>query len=71
MNQVKAALYARVSTEEQAKEGYSIAAQISEIRKYAEQNGLEIVDEYVDESIWRDRPGKQTSRPIDLGHQQR
>lgn len=49
MSKLKAALYARVSTEEQAKEGYSIAAQISEIRKYAEQNGLEIVDEYVDE----------------------
>lgn len=49
MSKLKAALYARVSTEEQAKEGYSITAQISEIRKYAEQNGLEIVDEYVDE----------------------
>lgn len=49
MTRLKAALYARVSTEEQAKEGYSIAAQIAEIRRYAEQNGLEIVDEYVDE----------------------
>lgn len=49
MSKLKAALYSRVSTEEQAKEGYSIAAQISEIRKYTEQNGLEIVDEYVDE----------------------
>lgn len=49
MSKLKAALYARVSTEEQAKEGYSIAAQIAEIRKYAEQNGLEIVEEYVDE----------------------
>lgn len=49
MTKLKAALYARVSTEEQAKEGYSIAAQISEIKKYAEQNGFEIVDEYVDE----------------------
>lgn len=39
MSKLKAALYARVSTEEQAKEGYSITAQISEIRKYAEQNG--------------------------------
>ena len=49
MTKLKAALYARVSTEEQAKEGYSIAAQISEIKKYAEQHGYEIVDEYVDE----------------------
>lgn len=38
-----------MSTEEQAKEGYSIAAQIAEIRRYADQNGFEIVDEYVDE----------------------
>ncbi|WP_240353215.1 recombinase family protein [Cohnella algarum] len=49
MARIKAALYARVSTEEQAKEGYSIAAQIAEIRRYADQNGFEIVDEYVDE----------------------
>ncbi|WP_159887570.1 recombinase family protein [Paenibacillus puerhi] len=49
MTRLKAVLYARVSTEEQAKEGYSITAQIAEMRKYAEQNDLEIVDEYVDE----------------------
>ncbi len=46
---IRAALYARVSTEEQAKEGFSITAQIDEIRKYCERNDIEIVSEYVDE----------------------
>lgn len=46
---IRAALYARVSTEEQAKEGFSITAQIDEIRKYCERNDFEIVSEYVDE----------------------
>ncbi|MFA6130479.1 MAG: recombinase family protein [Candidatus Omnitrophota bacterium] len=44
---VKAALYARVSTEEQ-KENFSLAAQIELLRKHAADNGYEIFDEYVD-----------------------
>jgi site-specific DNA recombinase len=31
----KVAIYARVSTEEQAKEGYSITAQLQTLRQYA------------------------------------
>ena len=45
----RAALYARVSTEEQATEGYSIQAQVSEIEKYAELHNIEIVARYIDE----------------------
>lgn len=49
MSKLKAVIYARVSTEEQAKEGFSIAAQISELDKYAGLNNLEIVERYIDE----------------------
>jgi predicted site-specific integrase-resolvase len=34
-----AVLYARVSTEEQAKSGYSIAEQLRELRSYAAREG--------------------------------
>ncbi|NWO15164.1 recombinase family protein [Virgibacillus sp.] len=50
-NTIKAALYARVSTEEQASEGYSIQAQIAEIEAYAKNNNMEIVARYVDEGV--------------------
>ncbi|UQZ84552.1 DNA-invertase hin [Paenibacillus konkukensis] len=49
MNKTTVAIYARVSTEEQVKEGYSIQAQIAELKRYAELHGFQIVDEYVDE----------------------
>lgn len=49
MSKLKAVIYARVSTEEQAKEGFSIAAQIAELEKYAGLNNLEIVERYIDE----------------------
>ena len=39
----KAILYARVSTEEQAENGYSIGGQLDEIKDYAEAQGWEIV----------------------------
>jgi site-specific DNA recombinase len=44
----RAVLYARVSTAEQEKEGFSIDAQIKLIREYAQKQGLAITDEYVD-----------------------
>ena len=44
---IKAALYARVSTEEQ-KENFSLASQLELLRKHAADNGYEIFDEYVD-----------------------
>lgn len=45
----RAVFYARVSTEEQAKEGFSIQAQVEEIRAYANTNNMQVVDEYIDE----------------------
>ena len=47
----RAALYARVSTEEQAMHGVSLDAQKERLTRYAKDNGLEIVDLYVDEGI--------------------
>ena len=44
----KAVLYARVSTPEQEKEGFSIDAQVKLIREYTERNDLTIAEEYVD-----------------------
>jgi site-specific DNA recombinase len=55
---MKAALYARVSTSEQAEEGHSIAAQLGAMRAYCEHMGWEIANEYVDAGI----SGKLQSR---------
>jgi site-specific DNA recombinase len=47
----RAALYLRVSTEDQAKEGYGLDAQMTSIRAYALAFNLEVVAEYRDEGI--------------------
>lgn len=45
----RAALYIRVSTEEQAKKGYSLPAQKEDLEDYAKKNGYAIVGYYIDE----------------------
>lgn len=45
----RAALYIRVSSEEQARHGYSLAEQEYDLRRYAEQQGYIVVDLYADE----------------------
>lgn len=47
----RAALYARVSTEEQAMHGVSLDAQKERLLRYAEENNLTVVDLYIDEGI--------------------
>jgi len=47
-NQQKVAVYARVSTQEQAVEGVSIEAQVAALQAYARSQGWEIADEYID-----------------------
>ena len=47
----RAALYARVSTEEQAMHGVSLDAQKERLTQYAKENNLTVVDIYVDEGI--------------------
>jgi site-specific DNA recombinase len=44
----KAILYARVSTQEQAEKGYSLAQQMEALREYAAREGYEIVEEVID-----------------------
>jgi site-specific DNA recombinase len=55
----KAVAYARVSTAEQAEQDLSLPAQISAIRKYAQDHGLVLVGEYVERGI----SGTDDNRP--------
>lgn len=55
---MKCAIYARVSTEEQAK-NYSIPAQLDLLRNFAQANNYEIFKEYVDEGA----SGTASDRP--------
>ena len=48
-----ACLYARVSTEEQHKEGFSIPAQLKMLRDYGRKQGISIVKEFVDSETAR------------------
>ena len=47
----RVALYMRVSTEDQAKRGFSLDAQRNRLRAYCEARGWEIVKEYTDEGF--------------------
>ncbi|MBI3073643.1 MAG: recombinase family protein [Deltaproteobacteria bacterium] len=48
MGPVRAVLYARVSSKEQEKEGFSIPAQIKLIEEYAATRNMTLVERYVD-----------------------
>ena len=43
-----AVLYARVSTDEQARSGYSLAQQLQALRTYAAAEGLQVLEEVTD-----------------------
>ena len=45
---LEVAIYARVSSAEQANEGVSIEAQVAALRAYAKSQGWEVVEEYID-----------------------
>lgn len=51
MDIVRAALYIRVSTDEQVREGYSLEAQKAHLLEYAKKNGYSVVGLYADEGI--------------------
>src|ERR1700731_299223 len=53
----KAVVYARVSSKEQEKEGFSIPAQLKLLKEYAAANGFAVAQEYVDVET-----AKQTGR---------
>lgn len=44
----KAVVYARVSSKEQEKEGFSIPAQLKLLHEYADRHGLQVVEEFTD-----------------------
>ena len=52
-------LYARVSTRQQAEKELSISAQLHAMRGYLQEQGHEIVNEYVDKA----RSGRSANRP--------
>ncbi len=56
---MRAALYTRVSTEDQAKEGYSLDAQIKRLEAYCRSRGWTVTDNYRDEGF----SGRNTDRP--------
>ena len=59
--------YARVSTEDQAKHGYSLPTQMEACRKYAEERGWSVVAEISDDGISGaafDRPGLDRIRDM-------
>ncbi|UCH72049.1 MAG: recombinase family protein [Thermoplasmatales archaeon] len=56
---VKAAIYTRVSTEDQAKEGFSLDAQLDKLRSYCKARDWEIGGEYVDDGY----SGRNVKRP--------
>ena len=58
-DRIRAALYARVSTEEQAGQGYSLAAQLQMLRDFCEVFEMDIAGEYVDDGY----SGTNTRRP--------
>ncbi len=55
----RVALYTRVSTEDQAKEGFSLDAQLDRLRLYAKAQDWEIAGEFVDEG----HSGRTIKRP--------
>jgi site-specific DNA recombinase len=63
----RAILYARVSTEEQAKRGYSLAQQLEALREYALREGYEVLEEVTDpgqSGVSLERPGLDLVRDM-------
>ena len=56
---IKAALYTRVSTEDQAKEGFSLDAQLEKLKAYCTARDWDIFNEYIDDGY----SGRNTKRP--------
>ncbi len=55
----RAAIYARVSTDDQAKEGFSLDAQLEKLKSYCEAREWEVAGEYVDDGY----SGRDEARP--------
>ena len=63
----RAVLYARVSTEEQARSGYSLAQQMEALKQYAAREGYEVLEEVTDpgqSGASLERPGLDRVREL-------
>jgi site-specific DNA recombinase len=63
----RAILYARVSTDEQARSGYSLAQQLEALREYADREGYEVLEEIADpgqSGASLERPGMDHIRDL-------
>jgi hypothetical protein len=63
----RAILYARVSTDEQARSGYSLAQQLEALREYAACEGYEVLEEITDpgqSGASLERPGMDRDRDV-------
>jgi site-specific DNA recombinase len=63
----RAVLYARVSTDEQARSGYSLAQQLEALREYATREGYEVLEEVSDpgqSGASLERPGMDRIRDL-------
>jgi len=56
---LRAAIYTRVSTEDQAKEGFSLDAQLDKLRSYCKARDWDIGNEYIDDGY----SGRNIKRP--------
>jgi site-specific DNA recombinase len=66
----RAILYARVSTDEQARSGYSLAQQVEALREYASREGYEVIEEVSDpgqSGASLERPGMDRVRDLVQG----
>jgi site-specific DNA recombinase len=63
----RAILYARVSTDEQARSGYSLAQQLEALRQYAAREDYEVLEEVTDpgqSGAYLERPGMDRGRDL-------
>src|SRR3712207_6375036 len=63
----RAVLYARVSTEEQVRSGYSLAQQLEALRAHCEREGYEVLEEVSDpgqSGACLERPGMDRVRDL-------
>lgn len=59
MSILRAGCYERVSTDEQAKYGYSIIAQVDALEEFCKKNNIKIVDHYKDEGVSAGKPASK------------
>ena len=50
VSEIKAVLYARVSSERQAERDLSIPAQLKALRQYADKQGWRVAEQFIDEA---------------------